>query len=74
MKLTKPSTKNQSTITVNKFLDILETSQAEQEKTFDKEKVGFINSKIAICSYYGITESAYLSYSHEEKIKMFRDY
>ena len=59
---------------MNKFLDILETSQAQQEETFDKEKVQFINSKIAIWSHYGISKSAYLSYSHEEKTKMFRDY
>ena len=39
---------------MNKFLDILETSQTQQEKTFDEEKVRFINSKIAIWSYYGI--------------------
>ena len=59
---------------MNKFLDILETSQAQQEETFGEEKVRFIDSKTTIWSYYGISKSAYLSYSHKEKTKMFRDY
>ena len=74
LKLTKPSTKNQQTITMNKFLDILETSEAQQEETFNEEKVRFINSKTGIWSYCGISKSAYLSYSHEEKTNTFRDY
>lgn len=57
---------------MNKFLNILEKPQ--QEETFDEEKVHFINSKIFIWDFYGISQATYLCYNNEEKSKMFIDY
>ena len=59
---------------MNKVLDILESPRQEKEETFDLEKEKFINSKCSIWDYYGVPKSVYLSYTNEDKTKMFKDY
>ena len=59
---------------MNKFLDILQSPRQEKEETFDVGKVKFINSKCSIWDYYGVPKSVYLSYTNEDKTKMFKGY
>ena len=66
--------KSNSSITMGKYLTILETLQQQQQEIFDEEKVKFINSKISIWDYFGNPQATYLSYTGEEKSKMFREY
>ena len=59
---------------MDKFLSILEAPRPQQQDDFDAENVCFINSKISIWDFYGISQATYLSYSVEEKSKMFKEY
>ena len=60
---------------MDKFLSILEAPRPQQQQQdFDAEKVRFMNSKISIWDFYGIPQVTYLSYSVEEKSKMFKEF
>ena len=51
---------------MERYLNILEAPQAQQEETFDEEKIRFINSKISIWDYFGVPQTTYLGYRNED--------
>lgn len=59
---------------MGKYLNILEAPWQKQQEIFDEETVKFISSKISIWDYFGNPQATYLSYTGEEKSKMFREY
>ena len=61
-------------LTMDKFLSMLEAPRPQQQNDFDAEKVRFMNSKVSTWHFYGIPQATYLSYSVEEKSKMFKKY
>ena len=66
--------KDNSSVTMEKYLSILEASRQQPQETFDEEKVKFINSKISIWDYFSTPESTYLDYTGEQKSRMFKEY
>ena len=59
---------------MEKYLNILEATQPQQDKTFDEEKVRFINSEISIWDYFGVPRATCFGYTNEEKSRMFKEY
>ena len=63
-----------SLVIMERYLNILEAPRQQQEETFDEEKIRFINSKISIWDFFGVPQATYLSYTNEEKSRMFKEY
>ena len=59
---------------MERYLNILEAPRQQQEETFDEEKIRFINSKISIWDFFDAPQTTYLSYTNEEKSRMFKEY
>ena len=59
---------------MERYLNILEVSRQQQEETFDEEKIRFVNSKISIWNFFGVSQATYLGYTNEEKSRMFKEY
>ena len=52
---------------MERYLNILEAPQPQQEETFDEEKVRFRNLKISTWDYFGVPQATYFGYTNEEK-------
>ena len=64
--------KSNSLVIMERYLNILEAPRQQQEETFDEEKIRFVNSKISIWDFFGVPQATYLSYTNEEKSRMFK--
>ena len=67
---------NKSSASMEKFLNILESPQPQQQQqdNFNEEKVRYTSSKISIWNFFEIPEATYRNFSVPEKSKMFREY
>ena len=67
---------NKSSASMEKFLNILESPQPQQQQqdNFGEEKLRYISSKISICNFFGIPEATYNNFLVPGKSKTFREY
>ena len=58
---------------MERYLNILEEKQPKPEERIDKERLRFIASQISIWNFFRITQSKYLTFSKDEKLRMFSE-
>ena len=59
---------------MERYLNIVEAPQQQQQETFDEEKIRFINSKISIWEFFSDLQATYLGYINKQKSRMFKEY